>query len=76
MTEARNSILIFGDESAKSWLPFLASNYEKITFVDLNAVSEDLLFSVKAKDYGQILFAYSTATFSSGIDFEKLEYVG
>ena len=70
------SILIFGDESAKSWLPFLISNYGRITFIDLNLISEKTLSSIKTSEYDQVLFAYSTATFSSGISFEKLEYLG
>ncbi|MBE6900612.1 MAG: hypothetical protein E7479_08140 [Ruminococcaceae bacterium] len=72
----RNSILIFGDESAKSWIPFLVSNFGKITFVDLNSATESQLSAIRANEFGSVLFAYSTATFSSGIDFEKLEYVG
>ena len=71
----RNSILIFGDESAKSWLPFLVSNYGKITFVDLNLANENLLSKVSASDYDQVLFAYSTSTFVDGIAFEKLEFI-
>ncbi|MBQ4644093.1 MAG: hypothetical protein IJB66_07750 [Oscillospiraceae bacterium] len=71
----RNSILIFGDESAKSWIPFLVSNFGKITFVDLDSATESLLSKIKTSDYGSVLFAYSTATFTEGIDFEKLEYV-
>ena len=72
----RSSILIFGDESAKSWLPFLVSNYGRITFVDLDSASETLLSSVTATEYDQILFAYSTFVFSKGINFEKLEFIG
>ncbi len=72
----RTSILIFGDKSAKSWLPFLVSNYGRITFVDLDSSSEELLSAISAKDYDQILFAYSTAAFSKGVNFEKLEFIG
>lgn len=75
-TGEQSSILIFGDESAKSWLPFLVSNYDRVTFIDLNAANAELLSDINPSEYGQILFAYSTATFSSGIDFEKLEFVG
>lgn len=75
-TGTRGSILIFGDESAKSWLPFIVTNYEKLTFIDLNSANEVLLSDIDPGDYGQILFAYSTATFSGGIDFEKLEFIG
>lgn len=71
----RSSILIFGDESAKSWIPFLVSNFGKITFVDLDLATEKLLSKISVSDYGNVLFAYSTATFSEGIAFEKLEYI-
>lgn len=71
----RDSILIFGDEIAKSWVPFLVSNFGKITLVDLNSATESLLSEINTADYGNILFAYSTATFSKGISFEKLEFV-
>ncbi len=72
----RGSILIFGDESAKSWLPFLSTNYERITFIRLNSASENLLSEIVPEEYDQILFAYSTSDFVSGIDFEKLEFIG
>ena len=72
----RNSILIFGDESAKSWLPFLVTNFEKITFVELNLAEESLLSKISISDYDQVLFAYTTSSFVSGIDFEKLEFLG
>ena len=71
----RNSILIFGDESAKSWLPFLSSSFGRITFVDLNSATEELLSSISVKDYDLVLFAYSTASFVSEISFEKLEFL-
>ncbi len=71
-----SSILIFGDESAKSWLPFLIPNYKRLTFVNLNTCSKELLYSVKTEEYSQVLFAYSTANFVKGADFEKLEFVG
>ncbi|MBQ6877546.1 MAG: hypothetical protein IJO22_03985 [Oscillospiraceae bacterium] len=71
----RSSILVFGDSSAKSWLPFLASNYGRITFVELGLASEELLSEIKVSKYDQVLFAYSTASFVEEIPLEKLEYV-
>lgn len=71
----RSSLLVFGDETAKSWLPFLISNYDRITFVELNLASENLLSEIVLEDYDQVLFAYSTSAFVSGIDFEKLEFI-
>lgn len=70
------SILIFGDESAKTWLPFLATNYLHITFVDLDLANENMLRKIVTAEYDHVLFAYSTGAFSSGINFANLEYVG
>ena len=72
----RSSILIFGDESAKSWLPFLSSNFGKITFVELDLADEKLLSKISAADHDEILFAYGASTFVEGIAFEKLEFIG
>ena len=65
----RSSILIFGDESAKSWLPFLSSNFGKITFVELDLADEKLLSKISAADHDEILFAYGASTFVEGIAF-------
>jgi len=70
------SILIFGDSTAQSWLPFLAANYLRITFVDLDEASYSLLNNIVTEEYDHVLFAYSTASFSSGINFANLEYIG
>ena len=71
--EDGGTLLVFGDETAKSWLPFLAVHYAKVTFVDLNSVSDSLLLNISVSDYGQALFAYSVGTFASGIDFDRLD---
>lgn len=70
------SILIFGEESARTWLPFLATNYLRITFVDLDLASEEMLEKIVTSEYDHVLFAYSTGAFSSGVNFANLEYVG
>ncbi|MBR3935063.1 MAG: hypothetical protein IKJ57_00765 [Oscillospiraceae bacterium] len=70
------SILIFGEQSAKSWLPFLATNYHGITFVDLDIATPELLSNIHTNEYDHVLFAYSTGAFSSGINFANLEYIG
>lgn len=75
-SESEGSILIFGDKTAKSWLPFLSLNYGKTTFIDLNNISPELLSKIETNDFDQVLFVYSTATFTEGIDFSKLEHIG
>lgn len=75
-SSTNGSILIFGDSTAESWLPFLASNYLKVTFVDLDFASQKMLEGIATAEYDHVLFAYSTANFSSGINFANLEYIG
>ncbi len=75
-SSASGSLLVFGDESAKSWIPFIASNYLRVTFVDLDLASPEMLENISTAEYNHVLFAYSTGKFSSGINFENLEYVG
>ncbi len=71
--EEGNALLVFGDDTSKSWLPFLVTHYSRVTFIDLNTVSENKLSEIDVSYYDQTLFAYSVGTFSSGIDFKKLE---
>ncbi|MFV0496758.1 MAG: DHHW family protein [Candidatus Fimivivens sp.] len=57
------SLLIFGDETALSYLPFLVVHYGNITVIDLQNCSDDMLASLVADDYDQVLFAYSVDHF-------------
>lgn len=66
-------LLIFGDHSAQSYLPFLLTHYSRVTFVETAQVTPDLLTKINPKDYGQILFAYSVDRFVSG---EQLTALG
>lgn len=57
------SLLVFGDEQMLSILPFLACDYYKITFVDLEQIHPQGLSDLVFSDYTEILFAYSVDTF-------------
>ncbi len=70
-----NSLLVFCDETAKSWLPFLAGHYGTIVAVDLNEASDEQLSALSTGDYSQVLFAYGFRDFSEGIDFSRLELI-
>ncbi len=65
-------LLVFGDETAKGWLPFLANHYAHITFVDLGAATDDMLAAIRVSDYQQVLFAYSADTFMKGAGLDRL----
>ena len=54
-----NQLLIFGDDSMQSYLPFLLVHYARVTFVDAANVTPALLERIDPADYKQILFAFS-----------------
>ena len=61
---ARNSsLLVLGDRTAFSYLPFLAGHYQKITFLDFSLLTASEIGSVDPDGYTQVLFAYSLDTY-------------
>lgn len=67
--ESTRQLLIFGDRSMQSYLPFLLVHYPKVTFVDTASISPSLLEQVDVSRYNQILFAYMADSF---IDSDQL----
>lgn len=57
------SLLIFADETALSYLPFLVVHYGNITMIDLQSCPDDMLSALVADDYDHVLFAYSVEHF-------------
>lgn len=62
-TSARGSLLIFGDEQMRSILPFLACDFQHITFADLSQMTPQQVSNIDISSYSAILFAYSVDTF-------------
>lgn len=60
-----NRLLIFGDRSVQSYLPFLLIYYEQVTFVDTATVTPELLQGLKLGRYNQVLFAFSVDSYVS-----------
>ena len=53
------SMLIFGDETATAYLPFLAAHYGRITLVDLSRATPDQLAAIELDEYNRVMFAFS-----------------
>jgi len=66
----RDKLLIFADETVKSYIPFLAAEYSEITIIDLTTVTEKQLKSLSVSQFDQVIFSYSLDTFSQ-VDFEE-----
>lgn len=72
-SQYNKQLLIFGDHTMQSYLPFLLVHYSRVTFVETAQVTSELLTKINPKDYSQILFAYSVDRFVSG---EQLAALG
>ncbi len=59
-------LLVFGDTHTLTYLPFLAPHYGRITFVDAEKVTKELLSELDIIGYEQILFAYSVDSYMQG----------
>lgn len=56
-------LLIVGDDSVLPVIPFLASHYSQIRFVDLADLSEEQIAQIDCSQYQRLLIAYSVDTF-------------
>ena len=74
--EDRNSLLVFADRTAKSWIPFMAPHYQKITIVDIDNISDEDIALIDINSYDKVLFAYGVDSFTSGIDFKRIGDIG
>lgn len=60
---SRSTLLIVGDDSVLPVIPFLASHYSQIRFVDLADLSEEQIAQIDCSQYQRLLIAYSVDTF-------------
>ncbi len=56
-------LLVFGDKTALSYLPFLAAHYRRIQFVDLAQMTPQDIYALDINRFDQVLFAYSIETY-------------
>lgn len=59
----QTSLLVFGDKTALSYLPFLANHYGSITLVDLFQLDTSGYQQLDLRDYDQVLFAYGIESY-------------
>ncbi|HIX66029.1 MAG TPA: hypothetical protein H9736_07240 [Candidatus Anaerotruncus excrementipullorum] len=52
------TLLIFGDQSVYSYLPFLLASYERVTVVDTRLATREQLSLLEVSQYSQVLFSY------------------
>lgn len=56
-------LLVLGDRSMQSYLPFLLNHYSRITFVDTAQITPEILENISLDRYSQVLFAYTVDQF-------------
>lgn len=59
-------LLVFGDRTALSYLPFLLAHYARITFVNTMTVQPEMLRNFDVSAFNQVLFAFSVDSFVEG----------
>lgn len=62
-TDHGGELLIFGDETVLSYIPFLLVHYSGITIVDVESCTPQQLEQLELDDYQQVLFGVSVDTF-------------
>ena len=72
-SEKGGKLLLFKDSYAHSYAPFLAQHYSEITMVDLRYMNTSYENLLNVSDYDQVLFLYSSATFSTETTIKKLD---
>lgn len=60
---SQGNLLLFSDSQAISFLPFLACEHQRITYIDLQKIAAKTLSEIDFGQYDEILFAFSTDTF-------------
>lgn len=68
-------LLVFGDKTAQSYLPFLLIHFGRITFVDTQSVTPELLENINLSSYNQVLFAWSIDSFITADQFEQIQEI-
>lgn len=66
-------LLVFGDRTAQSYLPFLLIHFGRITFVDTGSVTPEQLENIQLSGYNQVLFAWSVDSFITDDQFSRIE---
>lgn len=70
----QGKLLVFGDSTATSFLPFLSIHYERITLVDTSRITSSEYDLVNLEDYDQILFAYGMETYMHYDTPSRIQY--
>lgn len=68
----QRSLLLFADDTARSYLPFLAGHYSSITWVNLQEAAPEQLQELSPSQYDQTLFCYSIQTYLSSDEITNL----
>lgn len=68
-------LLVIGDRTVQSYLPFLMINYERVTIVDTASITPELLDEFDVADYNQVLFSYGVDSFVLQEQFSRMQEI-
>ena len=69
------SLLVFGDSTVQSVVPFLSDHYDRITYCNLEVVQPEALEQMELENYDQVLFLYSIESFCESQNICKIDRI-
>lgn len=70
-----SSLLVFGDSTVQTVLPFMTEHYERITYRNLALLERRDLRDIELSEYDQVLFLYGLETFCDSDEIQKVDAV-
>lgn len=65
------NLLVIGDATMQSYLPFLLAHYGRVTFIDAARLTPQMMERIDVEDYGQLLIAFSVDSFIEARQLER-----
>ena len=66
-------LLVFGDSSVQSVVPFLSEHYNRISYCNLEFASRNDLKNMDISQYDQVLFVYGIETYCDSQNIRKID---
>jgi len=74
-SEEERELLVFGDNSVQSVVPFLSEHYSRISYCNLQAANRTQLKNLDLDNYDQVLFVYGIESYCDSDSIQKIDAV-
>lgn len=74
-SKEERDLLVFGDNSVQSVVPFFSKHYDRITYCNLETTSRSELRKMDLSEYDQVMFVYSIETYCDSQSIRKIDEI-